>query len=267
MQNAPSVDGIEAAMNHRQELLKLMKQASYEHTVYDVFRDFCELSAIAISNAVDWPQRDEREKTYLERIKRYDAATVALFPKMLGCVVDELEVGMADVLGSVYMELEISNKHTGQFFTPYSLCKTIAAMQIDDTLKAQVAERGFITVNEPACGGGAMVIAFAEEIRLAGMNPKTQMHVVAQDVDPRSAHMTYIQLALLHIPAVVLVGNTLTLEVSSEWFTPAHIMGGWSRKLRAREDSLQVSKQEAAVVPVEICKQTAGQIALFGEAA
>lgn len=34
------------------KLKALMHEASYNHTVYDVFRDFCEMSAIAISNAV-----------------------------------------------------------------------------------------------------------------------------------------------------------------------------------------------------------------------
>ncbi len=254
-------------MSHRKELMKLMREASYNHTIYDVFRDFCEMSAIAISNAVDWPQRDAREAVYLERVKKYDAKTLAMFQKMFGCVVDELEAGMDDVLGKTYMELEISNKHSGQFFTPYSLCQTIAGMQIDDSLKEKIAERGFVTVNEPACGGGAMVIAFADELRKAGLDPQTQMHVTAQDLDPRSAHMTYIQLSLLHIPAVVLVANTLTLEVSSTWYTPAHIMGGWGRKLRANDERLQPCKQDAPVVPLEICKQPAGQLGLFGEGA
>lgn len=254
-------------MTHRHELMKLMKQASYGHTMYDVFRDFCELSAIALSNAVDWPQRDEREATYLRTMKKYDAATVALFPKMMGCVIEELEAGMDDVLGKTYMELEISNKHTGQFFTPYSLCKMIAGVSIDDTLKAQVAERGFITVNEPACGGGAMVIAFADEFRKAGLNPQTQMHVTAQDVDPRSAHMTYIQLSLLHIPAVVLVGNTLTLEVSSHWYTPAHIMGGWKRKLAVRDHRALLDNPASIVPEIVLPLPTPGQIALFAEGA
>jgi hypothetical protein len=31
---------------------------------------------------------------------------------------------------------------------------------------------------------------------------------------------------MLHIPAVVVHGNALTLEEHSRWLTPAHIMGG-----------------------------------------
>jgi hypothetical protein len=29
-------------------------------------------------------------------------------------------------------------------------------------------------------------------------------------------------------------GNALTLEVWGHWFTPAHVLGGWARKLRER---------------------------------
>jgi len=47
--------------------------------------------------------------------------------------------------------------------------------------------------------------------------------------------MTFIQLALLHVPAVVIHGNGLTGECREQWFTPAHILGGWGARLRRRE--------------------------------
>lgn len=47
--------------------------------------------------------------------------------------------------------------------------------------------------------------------------------------------MAYVQLSLLHIPAVVIHGNTLALEERSHWLTPAHIMGGWEWKLAAAD--------------------------------
>ncbi|CAG9186051.1 hypothetical protein [Cupriavidus pampae] len=46
--------------------------------------------------------------------------------------------------------------------------------------------------------------------------------------------MTYVQLALLHIPAIVIHGNALSVETWSTWFTPAHVVGGWGEKLRFR---------------------------------
>ncbi len=76
-----------------------------------------------------------------------------------------------------------------------------------------------------------MVIAMAEAMNKAGINYQQHMHVVAQDVDSRAVHMAFLQLSLLHIPAVVVLGNTLALEVREQWFTPAHIMGLWGVKL------------------------------------
>jgi len=38
--------------------------------------------------------------------------------------------------------------------------------------------------------------------------------------------------ALLGIPAVIVLGNTLTLEQREVWHTPGHIMGLWDIKLR-----------------------------------
>lgn len=46
--------------------------------------------------------------------------------------------------------------------------------------------------------------------------------------------MSYLQLSLLHIPAVVIHGNSLSLQVWSRWHTPAHVLGGWRRRLERR---------------------------------
>ena len=44
--------------------------------------------------------------------------------------------------------------------------------------------------------------------------------------------MAYLQFSLLHIPAVIVHGNSLSLEEYGHWYTPAHIMDGWNWKLR-----------------------------------
>ena len=77
-----------------------------------------------------------------------------------------------------------------------------------------------------------MVIALAHEIRELGINYQKHLHVTAVDVDPKCVHMTYLQLSLLHVPAIVVHGNSLSLEEFGHWYTPAHIMDGWDWKLR-----------------------------------
>ena len=47
--------------------------------------------------------------------------------------------------------------------------------------------------------------------------------MMAGDLDIRCVHMTYLQLALAGVPAIVCHQNTLTNELWSVWKTPAFI--------------------------------------------
>jgi type I restriction-modification system DNA methylase subunit len=222
------------------DLGKLMREAAGRRDLFDVFRDFIEMAACAISNTVDLHHRAEREERYLKTIGRYEKHEQALFPEMLAALVERMEQGPDDVLGRLFSELELYNADRGQFFTPYELCKTIAALQIGDPthMAAAIEAQGFVTVSEPACGAGAMIIAFQDLMRQAGFNPQTQMHATCQDIDSRGVHMCYLHLSLLHIPAAVILGNTLAVECREVWYTPAHILGGWSRRLRLGRNPL-----------------------------
>ena len=218
---------------HRKTLIRLLNANSHRHHLWDVFADFCEMGALAMSNSVDLAQRNERENRYLSIIKKYEPSEVHRFPQMLAELTMAMEYGPDDVLGQVFGELELGNSARGQFFTPYPICKLMASQLIGDgaDLRKRLDERGFITVNEPASGAGAMVIAIAEALRDEGFNYQRCLHVTAQDVDSRAVHMTYLQLSLLHIPAILILGNTLALEERQLWYTPAHVLGLWSARL------------------------------------
>ena len=95
-----------------------------------------------------------------------------------------------------------------------------------------IVDRGYVRLMEPACGSGALIIAFAQELEAAGIQYEDALHVTAVDIDPRCIHMTYVQLALLGIAGVVVHGNTLSLKEISVWVTPARIMNGWGPRLR-----------------------------------
>jgi type I restriction-modification system DNA methylase subunit len=215
------------------------------------------MSAISISNSVDLAQRDRREARYMEIVGRYDKEEASRFPQMFSELVMELEIALTDVLGEVFMEMDLGSKWHGQFFTPYSVCKMMASLQVDDHMKELVEARGFIRANEPACGGGAMMIALAESMQTAGINYQQHLHVVAQDLDLKAVCMAYVQLSLLHIPAVVIHGNSLELEELSRWYTPAHIMGAWEFRLR-HETSAKEELPKTARATVE-------QFSLFEE--
>jgi len=82
-----------------------------------------------------------------------------------------------------------------------------------------------------------MVLAFVKVLIDAGHNPAETLWVQCVDVDRLAAMMCFIQLTLWHVPAQVIVGNTLTCEQREVWYTPAHHIGFWNTKLRKRWDT------------------------------
>jgi hypothetical protein len=222
--------------DHQKELVKAVEALGYRHGHWQVFADFIEMAAVSVSNAVDWAGREKREERYLQVVKRYKPDELARFPDMLGSLTMALEDETTDVLGCTFHDLELHNKWSGQYFSPFRLCRMMAKMTIADSgdLESRISERGFVTAQEPAVGSGAMIIALAHEMREAGINYQRHLHVTAVDVDPKCVHMSYLQFSLLHIPAVIVHGNSLSLESFDHWYTPAHILGGWNWKLKRR---------------------------------
>lgn len=128
--------------------------------------------------------------------------------------------------------MELHNKWTGQFFTPGNVCEMMGSMACGDEIQEKVRNKGYITLNEPACGSGAMVIGFCKAMKDRGLNYCSQVVVTAQDIDFKCVAMTYLQLSLYGVPAVVIHGNTLTVDEWSRWYTPIYVLNGWQRRQR-----------------------------------
>lgn len=230
-------------MNSMKKLLEA-NVAYGRRRISQVFRDFCEISALAIRNSVDPVGHDGREARYAEITKGYTPEELDRFAQVLAGLTLELEAGLSDALGHLYMSLDLGNERLGQFFTPFSVGQLMAKLTVGKMLGA-LAQQPFVTVHEPACGSGGMLIALAGALRESGVNYQRQLHAVAVDLDITAVHMTYVQLSLLHIPATVIHGNTLTLEQRDVWPTPAHVLGRWHARLRHREAVQTVLGPEA----------------------
>lgn len=219
----PSVAGI----------VKKFESLAHSRSTWEAFADFLELAAIAISNQCDLREFEKREAMYLRTAGKYKADELTLFCQILADVAVVLEEEPADVLGQVYMQLELSNKWAGQFFTLQALADLMGAMTLDpEGARAHIARKGYITVNDPAIGGGVTIIGFCKAMQAAGLDFRTSMHATGVDVDVKSVHMSYIQLSLLGIPAMIVHGNSLSLQEWSTWYTPAHVFGGWTQRLK-----------------------------------
>lgn len=211
------------------ELISCIQKLAQKYSMWRVFEDFLAMAAIAVSNTVDWTHRKEREESYEASAARYDEKDRELFPAMMMHLVNELERHAetpTDVLGKIFHDLELHNKWKGQFFTPQNVCDMMALMSIsaDDE---QIASKGYITVSEPCAGSGAMILGFAKAMKNRGFDHTSQMVVTATDVDLKCVYMTYLQLSLYGIPAVVIHGDTLALKEWSRWYTPVYMLDGW----------------------------------------
>ena len=198
-------------MNAKQEIIKRIQNLSGRYSPYNIFSDWIECSALAIQNACTMPHTDlweAREKEYLDVMNRYNEKERFAIRGLFFLLVDALEEEMTDVLGEVYMAADLGSKSTGQFFTPFHLSELCAKMALPHWEK-EYSEHGTISLNEPSCGGGGMIIAAAKVMRDAGINPQRALNVVAQDLDWKGVYMTYLQLSLLGIRAKVVQGDTL----------------------------------------------------------
>ncbi|VTR59311.1 Type I restriction-modification system methyltransferase subunit [Serratia fonticola] len=196
------------------------------------------MAACAVHNQVAFSQLLEDE--YLTLVKRYERDDVNRMGKLLGILCNGLGQQQPiydDMLGRIFMNLELSDARRGQFFTPFDISRMMATLSVQD-LESKLKQATFLTVGEPACGAGGMVIAVAEQFSLAGYPPCQHMFASCVDIDPVAAAMCFLQLALLRVPAEIITGNSLTMQYNRVLRTPTYYLNGWSVRLESKEKSV-----------------------------
>lgn len=233
-------------MEPRKLITRTLERVGHRHGMRQVWEDWIEGLALAFANALG--NRDERfkddawrarEDRYLRIVRRYGPEEWREVAGLTGPAAAAAQAP-GDLLGELYMSLEFGNDRAGQFFTPWHLCLVNARLLVGDAeqLRAEVARRGYITVDDPACGSATMLFAFAEVCREAGIDPHTEVWFHGTDISSSAVHLAYVNLALRGLPAQIVHGNTLTLETFGTWETPAHTLAGWPLRLSGAEPPL-----------------------------
>lgn len=195
---------------------------------------------------------DILEQKYLNIIKTYTKEQAEEFSKLLAFLVLGLEQESQDFLGQVYMSLNLGSQANGQYFTPYSVCKFMAEINFTEIESFQ--NNQLITLSEPCCGSGALIIAFAQTLREHNINYQQKLFVEAIDISEMCFKMPYIQLSLLGIPAKVIQGDSLSLKFQQVLYTPFYFVNGFVWKL----------KKQNKVVNNELAKNVINkQLSLF----
>jgi len=174
----------------------LFFEFQYKHDLSRVFDDLLTVIVCAMGHQT-------QENLYLETIKKYDRKELdtlcRLFAELVKIYDRHTPDHWCDPLGEYYECLAGNYKKSnfGQFFTPPALC-TMMAMMI------QEPENWGITVNDPCCGSGRMILASNHHVK--------GNYFICQDLDPICCKMTAINLCFHEVRAEIHCMNSLGIE-------------------------------------------------------
>lgn len=213
-----------------EEIIKRINASVYRFDKHQLISDVFECGAITISNMVDLISKDEREKRYLQIIKKYQKEEQALIAEIFSMIFALLSSVVYDNgrfydnLGELFMRCNQGSSSAGQYFTPYHVSEMMARMTIGDEILEKSKNDGILTLNDSCCGGGGMMMAALDVLKNKyNINYTRNCFILCSDIDLRCVHMTYLQLSLAGVPAIVKHQNSLTCETWSIWKTPAFI--------------------------------------------
>ena len=115
----------------------------------------------------------------------------------------------------------------------------MAEINIGPGVETEIKGKGYLSINDPACGAGATLIAAANTFRRHGIDYQRDVLFVGQDIDRVVGQMCYIQLSLLGCPGYIAIADTITnpvcgstmapIEKASQefWYTPFYFRNVW----------------------------------------
>jgi methylase of polypeptide subunit release factors len=115
---------------------------------------------------------------------------------------------------------------------------------------------GPITVCEPACGAGAMILSLAE-----ACSPKVRrrLRVTAIDINRTACDMAFINTTLWGIPTRVIHGDSLAAKYWAAWSNIHYIASWLPYAMRNRSPEAQEQGQPPKPAEVERIKVSLGQ--------
>ena len=207
--------------DYKKEIINTIRSMAGKYSVYEIFADWIKLIAFALLQQIDF--KDEREREYCELINKYDKKDQSKLFEMFAWLTEWADEEMTDMLGYIYMHLEMGSKAHGQFFTPYHICQMMA--------KIQTYENKNYISNEPTCGAGGNIIALAEAMKEQGINYQQKLLAICQDIDQKAVFMAYVQMSLYGIPAICFQSDTLRDPNGNESSTGKMMTYGYLMKM------------------------------------
>ena len=195
------------------EFIKRMRPLTGRRSEQEAFDAFLEITFTASAyRAVPGQAGEDFLSRHRAEWGKWDNDQQAVFLDLMQFTDTHVSGFQGDLLGVVAAEVGALSAASGQFFTPWELCLLMAMMTLAGPKSRDVVERGWVGMQEPACGSGAIVLAKAKAERDAGLDIGTQFFAECTDISERAFKMCYIQLCCNGIPAIVKLGDALTNE-------------------------------------------------------
>lgn len=159
---------------------------------YDVYRQWLE----AVWAMLEAWRDPEAFKAVTGKLTYEQGSDMGRLFNLYVSAVEDMPFG--DILGELFMRLDVNSVRAGQFFTPFPIAEFMAKVQFDkDTFMSHAKEKGSVTVCDPACGSGVMLLAFAKVVHDAlGREGTGKLGLYGMDTDIRCVNMCRIQLRL-----------------------------------------------------------------------
>ena len=229
------------AESQSSDFRKILSRISQSHDTQRVFEGFTRLAACALA-------AQTREAEYLKEAKRWQKPDLELFAEALGALVSEMETRpFEDLIGGHYMEFALSHKAqqwNGEFHTPKTICDMMATMLFDPE---SLPTEGPITVCEPACGAGAIILSVGEA---CSPEVRRRLRVTDIDISRTACDMAFINTTLWGIPTRIIHGNSLSNEYWAAW-SNIHYIAPWL-PLALRIQTPEAAEQGEPPKPAEV---------------
>ena len=230
---------------------KILESLSHRNDTRRVFDAFTRFAACALA-------AETRETEYLEEVKRWEKEDMEVFGQALGALVAEMETRpFEDILGAHYMEFALSHKGqqwNGEFHTPKAICDLMARLTLGDM--ESIPADGPITVCEPACGAGAMILSLRQA---CSPEVRRRLRVTAIDINRTACDMAFINTTLWGIPTRIIHGNSLSTEYWAAWSNIHYLMPWLPLAMRIPTTEANEQGQPPKPAEVERIKVSRGQ--------
>ena len=223
------------------EFMKQLPKVASSYDTHTIFGDVCRMSAIALQSALSMRkgEKEALEAEYQTYAARYGKDGTERISHLFALVVEALEARRSDFLGRIYEALNATKKGFGQFLTPDSVAKLMARCTMPGD--GAIEPGRIITLSDPACGAGALLIEAAEAF-IANGGRQGDVLLYASDIDPVATDIVYVEFSLLGYPAVVSRMDSLTNEVyNGPWYT----MGFFAHAMPMRRHGRKGAEQQA----------------------